>query len=337
MQGKARHSFIFTDQNHALMKFSLKLSVFALLAITVFGMSSCGSDPIEHGIEYTLRVADGSDSVAASKSYLVIANRLKNFEIDGQYYVDMKGNDIIVRIAEGATYDPSRLKKLLESSAELTFRVTYNMGEIGDELNQAHQTYLRMNKFDSATAAVTPFLGYLTPQATPDGLTPFIGYCYEKDTAMVGAILRTDSIAVLFPFDLVFHWGKGMTDENGQPTLVLVACKTGSNYEMSGEHIASAEKQFDSQSGSASPQISITFDQTGTTEWSKMTKANVGRSLAIELADFVYSAPTVQAEITGGQAVITGNFTETEAMELALMLNSGDLPADFRIVEEKTF
>lgn len=307
----------------------------ALLTIVIF--AQCGQKPIEHGTEYLLRVADGTDTAETRKAYLIIENRLKNFGLDGDYEISMENSDIRVRIREGAQYDKQRLRKLLESSAGLTFRATYGINEIGDEINEAQATFLRLNNIDSSHAMGAGLAAYLLPGEYNEGASPLIGYCLPKDTASVNAILRHDSIASLFPFDLVFHWGKGIPDANGFETLSLVACKTGRNHELSGSHVATSESQYNEQSGSASPQIAITFDQSGSDEWARLTKASIGKSIAIELDNFVYSFPAVQSEITGGQAVITGNFTESEAHDLAMLLNSGQLPANFRIVEEKTF
>ena len=61
---------------------------------------------------------------------------------------------------------------------------------------------------------------------------------------------------------------------------------------------------------------------------------NIGKGVAIVLDDYVYSFPTVQAEIAGGRSQITGNFTINEASDLANILKSGKLPAPARIIEE---
>ena len=62
----------------------------------------------------------------------------------------------------------------------------------------------------------------------------------------------------------------------------------------------------------------------------------VGRELAIVLDNRVISAPTVQSAITGGQGVITGNFSADEAKNLAVVLNSGALPVELARQEVKT-
>jgi SecD/SecF fusion protein len=69
--------------------------------------------------------------------------------------------------------------------------------------------------------------------------------------------------------------------------------------------------------------------------WARLTKDNIGRSVAIVLDDAVYSFPTVQAEITGGTSSITGRFTTEDAKDLANVLKSGRMSARAHIVQEE--
>jgi SecD/SecF fusion protein len=150
-------------------------------------------------------------------------------------------------------------------------------------------------------------------------------------------ILKHDSVDALLPLDLTFHWGPGEYLETGEQTMALLACKKGRNYEMGGENISEAKKLYNAQSGNPSPEITIIFNAAGATAWEKMTSANVGRSLAIEVDNFVYSYPTVVSPITGGLATITGRFTDMEAEQLVLILKSGKMPAPAKIVSETEF
>lgn len=317
------------------MRIPAKIALATITCLSSFVFFSCGDAPIEHGTEYVLMAPDGTDTVDVGKTRDVLANRLNNVGVNGDFEISMDGNKIIVRVREGAVEDPERMRKLLQSSAGLTFRATYNAVELLGAFTAAHETWLRMNHIDSANRATAGFAAYFIMTDDPAG--PVMAYCLPKDTAAVAAILRVDSIAMLFPPDLVFHWGNGITTEDGRTTLGLFACKAGRNHEVSGERVAEAEKQFNQQSGSASPEISIQFDATGTDEWAKLSKANMGRSIAIEVDDFVYSHPNVMGEITGGAATMTGNFTEQEADELVAVLKAGKMPTRVQIVEEKPF
>jgi len=78
----------------------------------------------------------------------------------------------------------------------------------------------------------------------------------------------------------------------------------------------------------------MSMNATGAKQWARITADNVGGFVAIVLDDFVYSSPVVNQEITGGNSQISGNFTITEAKDLANVLKSGKLPAPARIVQE---
>ena len=83
-------------------------------------------------------------------------------------------------------------------------------------------------------------------------------------------------------------------------------------------------------------QVNMKLDRKGARIFSKLTGENVGRYLAISLDGRVSSAPVIQGKIPGGDAVISGSFTNTEASDLALLLRAGALPTDVHIEEERT-
>lgn len=81
------------------------------------------------------------------------------------------------------------------------------------------------------------------------------------------------------------------------------------------------------------PMVMISFDEAGTRKFAQLTAANVGNPLAIVLDGKVLSAPIVNEPITGGQAQISGGFTQETANQLAIALRSGALPVAFKLVE----
>lgn len=84
------------------------------------------------------------------------------------------------------------------------------------------------------------------------------------------------------------------------------------------------------------PAVSFKFNATGGRKFGEVTRDHVGEQLAIVLDNEVISAPVIQSAITGGNGVITGNFSAEEANNLALMLRSGALPAQLQVIEERT-
>lgn len=175
---------------------------------------------------------------------------------------------------------------------------------------------------------------------------PMVGYALKTDTAKIGEYLRMDKVKSVFPSKVKFMWGAKPTlrgDENNQiETFDLYAIRVtdrSGKAAMHGDIITDARKDFDAQSG-GHPYISMTMTGEAATQWAKLTRENApqgdkkGRSIAVVMDNMVYSAPTVNGEIKGGQSQITGNFTVEEAEALAAVLSSGKLPAPARIVEE---
>jgi preprotein translocase subunit SecD len=102
---------------------------------------------------------------------------------------------------------------------------------------------------------------------------------------------------------------------------------------LTGRYLKQARLDF-SQTGTVGgqPVVAITFDKEGSDLFATITRENIGRPVAIFLDGSLISAPTVQAEITGGEAIITGNFTVDEAKQLVGRLNSGALPVPIELV-----
>ena len=102
---------------------------------------------------------------------------------------------------------------------------------------------------------------------------------------------------------------------------------------LSGKHLQRSEIVFDPSSGI--PQISLRFNDDGKQLFSAITKRNIGGPVAIFLDGQPISAPTVQQEITSGQAVITGDFTRDDARQLVERLNAGALPVPIKLIQQQ--
>jgi preprotein translocase subunit SecD len=104
---------------------------------------------------------------------------------------------------------------------------------------------------------------------------------------------------------------------------------------ITGEMIANAQQGFDQQDNT--PNVALTFDQTGSQRFARVTRENVGKNFAIILDNVVISAPVIREAIIGGSASISGGgFTVETANELAVSLRSGRLPVELQIVQEST-
>ncbi|MHA6246696.1 protein translocase subunit SecDF [Pontibacter sp. CAU 1760] len=181
---------------------------------------------------------------------------------------------------------------------------------------------------DSAAAAQTGVLATLFTQM-PNGIGANV-----RDTAKINDIFSRTEVRAMFPPNMKFLWGvKPIVGDNRQEFVEFYAIKKGRGGEapLTGEAVNDARQDFD-QTGR--PEISMTMNPTGAKNWARLTGDNIGRQIAIVLDNYVYSAPVVQGEITGGSSSISGNFTIEEAQDLANILKAGKMPAPTRIVEE---
>lgn len=103
---------------------------------------------------------------------------------------------------------------------------------------------------------------------------------------------------------------------------------------ITGDLLTDAQVKIDSQFNQ--PYVAIDFNSTGARLFDQVTAANVGKRFAIVLDGNVYSAPVIRERISGGSAQISGNFSEKEAADLAIVLRAGSLPAPVKIVQNVT-
>lgn len=102
------------------------------------------------------------------------------------------------------------------------------------------------------------------------------------------------------------------------------------NTELTGRYLESAQVQFDPNTNQ--PVVSLTFNEEGSKLFAALTKANIGKSIAIFLDGEIISAPVVRDEIRNGKAVISGRFTAQEARDLASSLKYGALPVPVELI-----
>lgn len=104
--------------------------------------------------------------------------------------------------------------------------------------------------------------------------------------------------------------------------------------DLTGADLKRASVVFDQNTGKPSVQLDFTAD--GEKKFADLTERNVGKPVPIVLDNDLVSAPVVQQKITGGTAVITGNFSLDEAKNLVIQLNAGALPIPIKLVSEQT-
>ncbi len=182
-----------------------------------------------------------------------------------------------------------------------------------------------------------PLFNVLSPNTTPDGQLmggSVIGLAQARDTAKVNRYLNMPQVRQIFPRDLRFYWGVKPPRYDKTGTLhelhaIKVTSRDG-RPAIDGDVITDARAEFGQSQATA--EVTMAMNSEGARIWARLTRDNVGRAIAIVLDDFVYSAPRVNQEITGGRSQITGDFSIAEAQDLANILKSGRLPAPARII-----
>ncbi|MDL2261989.1 protein translocase subunit SecDF [Bacteroidales bacterium OttesenSCG-928-I21] len=174
----------------------------------------------------------------------------------------------------------------------------------------------------------------LIPLGQTQYFNPIVGYALESDRESVMADLNKESIRRLFPKEVVFAWSFKQ-DPNMPGYYQLIALKKSRNggAVLGGGAVTNASQEFGQTRATA--EVSMTMSGSGATEWARITRENVGKSIAIVLDGYVYSYPNVNDEIKGGRSSITGNFTLGEATDLANVLKSGKMPAPAHILSKE--
>ncbi len=253
-----------------------------------------------------------------SQSLMAANNILRNLQ-SGEAEVEAKDSTATEEIAEATDSISEDIKKDLLS--DLTAKASQK-----DSLENIDAERAKWEKEN-------PLFSVLNPSQY--GAGPLIGYALARDTAKVNAMLAMKQVKEVLPRNLSPKWGVKAIDEKGQ-VFELIAIKITNRdgkAPLDGSVITDA-KSDNNQYQASSYEVSMTMDVEGAKTWARMTKENVGRSIAIVLDGYVYSFPRVNGEITGGRSSITGNFTPEEAKDLANVLKSGTMPAPMHIVQE---
>lgn len=163
-----------------------------------------------------------------------------------------------------------------------------------------------------------------------------VGYANVRDTAYIGQLLASPEAKQIIPSDVRLLWSAkpadGIQAKNIFELHALKVTTSNGRAPLEGDVIVDAKDEFDQY---GRPCVSMQMNSEGARLWAQLTKANVGKAIAIVLDGVVYSAPRVDGEIDGGNSQISGNFTIEDTKDLANTLKSGRMPAPARIVQEE--
>ena len=304
---------------------------------------------------------------AIDNSYNVLRTRIDRFGVAQPNIQTLEGKMGRIMVELPGIKEPERVRKLLQGSANLEFWETYNSNEIvpslqavdnklrdvlalsaGEEAAPAEVKAESVSATDSLAAALKgetanneAALAQLKkehPLASIlqlGGYGCVVGYANYKDTAEVNKLLAMKEAQTILPKELRLKWGVKAADfdKSGQiyELYAIKSTERNGRAPLEGDVITDAKDDFDNF---GKPSVSMSMNTDGSRRWATLTKNNVGRAIAIVLDGYVYSAPNVNGEITGGHSQITGNFTPEVTKDLANVLKSGKMPAPARIVQE---
>ena len=194
---------------------------------------------------------------------------------------------------------------------------------------------INAEKQSAAAIKAHPLLARL--QLVPGQGLSTVGYASVRDTAAINKLIHSALAKQVLPSDLKLLWSAKPADHLNVKNIyelhaLKVTTSTG-RAPLEGDVITDAKDEFEPTTGA--PCVSMKMNTEGARRWAQMTKANVGKAIAIVLDGVVYSAPRVNGEIAGGSSQITGNFTIEDTKDLANTLKSGRMPAPARIVQEE--
>ena len=311
---------------------------------------------------------------AVENSYNVLRTRIDRFGVAQPNIQTLEGSMGRIMVELPGIKEPERVRKLLQGSANLEFWETFDAKEITPLLasadSRAREALMgtvkdtvkaeaaeavaekTLSAKDSLTAKLKgesvdaksdaniekakkehPLLSVLMPNQSGRGC--IVGYADYKDTADVNRILGMKEVKAVLPRDLKLMWGVAAADfdKTGHVFELYAIRSTERNGRapLEGDVVTDATDTYDEYHR---PAVSMSMNTEGARRWAQLTKQNINKAIAIVLDNYVYSAPNVINEITGGNSSITGNFTPEQTKDLANVLKSGKMPAPARIVQE---
>ena len=331
------------------------------------------------GNQDRIKVTDSDDKVIAEirkeasdafdRTFNVLRNRIDQFGV-AQPNINPDKERGVITVELPGVQDQERVRKYLQSSANLQFWEVYKMEELQSSFIAADQAYSHMVSGGSSAPAKADTTTSVTGTSSSDtsgiklseqlktdtgknaadtslsGKKTLTGDFFKagltvsiNDTAALREVLNREEIRSAFPADARFAFGIPNRDAKGktEKTVPFYVLKTNGSEKapMEGEVVTSSRATFD-QFGK--PSVSMTTNSVGSRQWEQLTRRSYEqkRPIAIVLDDIVYSAPVANnGPITGGNTEISGNFTAEESNDLANILKAGKLPAPAKIVQEQ--
>ncbi|WP_346858846.1 protein translocase subunit SecDF [uncultured Draconibacterium sp.] len=250
------------------------------------------------------------------------------------YQYMLQANEKIKEMETSTVETSTEVAEEVEAEASAEGEENSLLSEL--EAGAENDSTASLNNLDNFKAQY-PLFAVLNPSTDQSGQLypgPVVGMAHAKDTSKVNSYLNNPLVKNIFPRDMLFRWTAKSADEAGTyyRLIALKVTTRDGRAPLDGGVITDARQDFD-QFGS-NPEVSMQMNSEGAKVWQRMTKENVGKSIAIVLDGYVRSFPNVNGEIPGGRSSITGLESIEEAKDLANVLKSGKMPAPARIIQE---
>ncbi|MBO4593918.1 MAG: protein translocase subunit SecDF [Bacteroidaceae bacterium] len=326
----------------------------------------------DNDIEKVIR-AEVKDAI--DNSYNVLRSRIDRFGVAQPNIQKLEGSLGRIMVEMPGVKEPERVRKLLQTSANLEFWETYTFTDIWPELQaldsklvggsadadttQAEQPEkeLAANKADTAKAKIQlkpeakktdtaaqqaankkahPLLSMMIPAQNGRAGSAVVAFVMSYDTAEVNKLLNSPEAKATLRSDLSLKWGVKASDQfPNADVFELYAIRSTADGKAPLEGNVITDAKADFDQY-GKPDVSMSMNNDGARIWANITKNNIGKAVAIVLDGVVYSAPNVMGEINGGSSQITGNFTTEDTKDLANVLKGGKMDAPVKIVQDDT-
>ena len=265
----------------------------------------------------------------------VLRSRIDAYGVVSPNIQVLQGKDGQILLELPGVKDHQRVRDLLQRAANLEFYETYKASEIYGGLRNLDAA-LRNNEKNGGIGLFNYFLN------VDNSATPIVGYALAKNRETIDSLLNSPEAHNALPSNLKLRWEVKPQEVQFNDTVSgktrpaelyrLIALKASNGKPaLDGSCVVAASADVDNFQGNV---VSMTMNSEGAKQWARITKANIGKSIAILLDDVVYSFPNVNNAIEGGRSQITGQFTIEEAQDLANVLKSGKMSAKVDIISD---
>lgn len=254
--------------------------------------------------------------------------RLDRFGLTHHYIqrIDLS-EEILIELPEVENAD--RLKRLIVAKGELRFWPSYDLSKVLKYLEKANAA-LGDPEEEFPLYSILDFSPVMDQSGRLMNLYGALtGTVLKKDTARMNDLLEQEQN--VFPEDLHFYWGHKPLAQDGESVpLYAIQAENTNKAPLNYTHITDARPQMDSNDQF---EVGLSMNSIGARLWQRLSADHIGECIVVMLDDYVYACLPVEAEVTGGETVIRGSFTEQEALDLANILQTGPLPLAVRVVK----